>query len=93
MQGSGGDVMGEPLARLCGDDYLIEHEHGWWTASVPCWCPLSPCCACVRAHLDSCGHWHWHDLAWEQTFTGLVTVLAVRQVLDGLDTESDDGSR
>jgi hypothetical protein len=85
--------MGAAYMHVCGDDYLLEHDNGEWIASVPCWCPHGTDHVSASWEIAGTDDWHWHDVAWEDTFTGLVTVLAVRQVLEGLGTGSDRGLR
>jgi hypothetical protein len=67
--------MAEAHVHLFGDDFLLEREGFEWLASVPCFCgtgvPTGPT------------DWHWHLVASAETFTGLITHLRLRQLLDG----------
>jgi hypothetical protein len=67
--------MGEAHVHLCGDDYLVEVEGFEWVASVSCVCDAGAVPAAGPER-------HWHEVARADTFTALVTLLSVRQILE-----------
>jgi hypothetical protein len=72
--------MGEAHVHVFGDDYLLERE-GWeWLASVPCVCGAG-----ARPTAPGPTDWHWHEVARAETFTDLMALLSVRQVLEAAE--------
>jgi hypothetical protein len=68
--------MTEAHVHLFGDDYLLERVGPEWLASVPCFC------AGTGARPTNPTNWHWHEVARGDTFTNLLSLLSVRQVLE-----------
>jgi hypothetical protein len=66
--------VGEAHVHLYGDDYLLEREGDVWLASVPCFCDAG-----APAHPTD---WHWHLVAQDSRFTGLLSLLAARKVIE-----------